>query len=274
MDYITGPPPPPAPKKKLQLPGGKLTKKEKPLWLTYRELADNELRKAANELLARGLPARGSDALDDSDAPTKARSRSISSRSPSGCSTTTTASARSRTAQQWAEAKAKAEAGDLAAATTLLDRLLAANPDRGERDGRWRRSTSRGASSSRTSSSGPMPRPRTRRRTASIRKAPDATDALAAHHYTLGKALEAQGKDGGPDFRKAVALKPDYAAGAGAAVRASRWPSRPVWMLYAAVLAGGLAALLFAFGDAAAPPHGSRTRGRGRSNGALPYEPH
>ena len=62
MAYITGPPPPPAPKKKLQLPGGKLTKKEKPLWLTYRELADNELRKAANELLARGLPARGSDA--------------------------------------------------------------------------------------------------------------------------------------------------------------------------------------------------------------------
>ncbi len=41
MDYITGPPPRPAPKKKLQLPGGKLTKKEKPLWLTYRELADN-----------------------------------------------------------------------------------------------------------------------------------------------------------------------------------------------------------------------------------------
>ena len=33
-----------------------MTKKEKPLWLTYRELADNELRKAANELLREDYP--------------------------------------------------------------------------------------------------------------------------------------------------------------------------------------------------------------------------
>ncbi|HEY0190702.1 MAG TPA: hypothetical protein VGC42_06225 [Kofleriaceae bacterium] len=56
MDYITGPPPPPAPTAKLNLPGGKKTKKPKPLWLTYRELADNELRKAANELLHEDYP--------------------------------------------------------------------------------------------------------------------------------------------------------------------------------------------------------------------------
>src|SRR5699024_6968197 len=31
--YVEGRPPPPAPMKKLMLPGGKLTKKEKPLWL-------------------------------------------------------------------------------------------------------------------------------------------------------------------------------------------------------------------------------------------------
>src|SRR5690606_34377265 len=64
--YIEGPPPKPAPKKKLQLPGGKLTKKEKPLWLTYRELADNELRKQSNELL--GTEYEIVDpTLDDSD---------------------------------------------------------------------------------------------------------------------------------------------------------------------------------------------------------------
>jgi hypothetical protein len=56
MGYITGKAPPPAPRKKLQMPGGKLTKEEKPMWLTYRELADNELRKAANELLHEDYP--------------------------------------------------------------------------------------------------------------------------------------------------------------------------------------------------------------------------
>src|SRR5205814_8127606 len=67
MAYITGPPPPPAPKKKLMLPGGKLTKKEKPLWLTYRELADNELRKAANELLHEDYPLEDENSLDDKE---------------------------------------------------------------------------------------------------------------------------------------------------------------------------------------------------------------
>src|SRR6185503_6819006 len=66
MAYITGPPPPPAPKKKLLLPGGKLTKKEKPLWLTYRELADNELRRNSNELLGTDYPIVD-PTLDDSD---------------------------------------------------------------------------------------------------------------------------------------------------------------------------------------------------------------
>ncbi len=72
-----------------------------------------------------------------------------------------------------------------------------------------------------------------------------ATDALAAQHYMQGKALEASGKDGGPDFRKAVALKPDYAPAQDAAESAS--PSKkPTWMLYAALIAGAFAALLFA----------------------------
>ena len=48
-------------------------------------------------------------------------------------------------------------------------------------------------------------------------KGPSAIEALAAHHYTLGKALEAQGKDGGPDFLRAVALQPIYAQAKSAA---------------------------------------------------------
>jgi hypothetical protein len=46
MAYVTGPPPPPAPKAKRKLPGGKLTEEEMPLYLTYRELAIESLRRA------------------------------------------------------------------------------------------------------------------------------------------------------------------------------------------------------------------------------------
>ncbi len=45
MAYVTGPPPPPAPKEFRKLPGGKLSDKQMPLYLTYRELADQELRR-------------------------------------------------------------------------------------------------------------------------------------------------------------------------------------------------------------------------------------
>lgn len=52
MAYVTGPPPPPAPKKKRKLPGGKMSDEELPLWLTYRELAVQELNA---RLIAEGL---------------------------------------------------------------------------------------------------------------------------------------------------------------------------------------------------------------------------
>jgi tetratricopeptide (TPR) repeat protein len=78
-------------------------------------------------------------------------------------------------------------------------------------------------------------------------KGPNATEALAAHHYTLGKALEAAGKDGGPDFRRAIALKPDYntAIKSAAESPSAASPNRPVWMLYAAVSAAVIALGLF-----------------------------
>ena len=57
LAYVTGPPPPPAPKAKRRLPGGQFTPEELPLYLTYRELAEVELRRALTEL--RGTaPAR------------------------------------------------------------------------------------------------------------------------------------------------------------------------------------------------------------------------
>lgn len=50
MEYATGRAPKPAPKQKLQLPGGKLTDKEMPLWLNSRELADIAIRRRLEAL--------------------------------------------------------------------------------------------------------------------------------------------------------------------------------------------------------------------------------
>ncbi len=236
--YVEGPPPRPAPKKKIQLTGGKLTKEPKPLYLTYRQLADNELRKQSNELLGTDYPLI-EFVLDGSD-------EKPGYRKPKEVKLDLVAVTKQlwdlydkeradREAKQWAEADAKSKAGDLAAATTILDRLLAANPDHGnkaqmanvylayakelEKASKWE-----GAAAAYSKAHGLAP------------EAPNATDALAAHHYMLGKALEAQGKDGGPDYRKAYALRPDYAPAKEAAVRASGG-DRPVWMLYAALVA-------------------------------------
>jgi len=243
--YVEGPPPPPAPKKRLQLPGGKLTKKEKPLWLTYRELADNELRKNSNELLGTeyeivdptlddrddGRNAKGPAKIDIVAVTKELFEYYDKQRSDAE-------------AKQWAEADAKSKAGDLAGSTALLDRLLVANPDHGskaqmaqvyfaygkelEAKSKW---TEASAAYSKAHGLAPA--------------GPNAVPALAAHHYTLGKSLEAQGKDGGPDYRKAVALRPDYAPAKAAAVRTSGG-SRPVWMLYGAVVAAILGLGLFA----------------------------
>jgi tetratricopeptide (TPR) repeat protein len=244
MDYITGPPPPPAPKKKLQLPGGKLTKKEKPLWLTYRELADNELRTAANELLHEDYPL-DDPTLDDYERTSKTVKVDLLDLTKRLFEFYDGERSKQDIAQ-WTAARVKADAGDLAGATAMLDRLLAQNPQRGQRenmatiyaawgkqleaDKKWPE-----ASAAYSKAHGLDP------------KGPNATHALAAHHYALGKSLEAQGKDGGPDYRKAVSLEPDYAPAQSAAADSPGGSGRrPVWMLYAALIAGGLAALLFA----------------------------
>jgi tetratricopeptide (TPR) repeat protein len=236
--YIEGPPPAPAPKKKIQLAGGKTTKEEKPLYLTSRQLADNELRKFSNELLGTDYPIV-EPVLDGSDEKPGYRKPKEVKIDLSGVTKELwDYYDKQRTdveAKQWAEADAKSKAGDLATATMLLDRLLAANPDHGskaqmanvyfayakelEKKSKWDE-----ASAAYSKAAGLAP------------QGPNATEALAAHHYTLGKALEAKGKDGGPDFRKAVSLRPDYAPAKEAAVRATGG-SKPVWMLYAAFAA-------------------------------------
>ncbi len=241
MDYITGPPPPKAPMKKLQLPGGKLTKKEKPLWLNYRELADNELRQASNDLLHTDYKLEDPMSLDDRD--------SVKVEPIDQVAVTKElfdyfdGERRKLDGAQWAQASAKAAAGDLANAAEMLDRLLAQNPDRAETADMAKIFFARAkqleeqkayadAAVAYSKAHGLDP------------KGPHATDALAAQHFMQGKALEAAGKDGGADYRKAIALKPDYSPAEDAAERVSP-TKKPVWMLYAAVIAGAFAALLF-----------------------------
>jgi hypothetical protein len=135
MEYITGPPPPPAPKAKLNLPGGKKTKKPKPLWLTYRELADNELRKAANELLHEDYPLEDPMLDDeDEDRPRKSKTVKVDLEDLTRRLFAYFDGERAkRDGAQWDAAQTKAKAGDLAAATQIVDRMLATNPERRER---------------------------------------------------------------------------------------------------------------------------------------------
>ncbi|HUJ63778.1 MAG TPA: hypothetical protein VLX92_35000 [Kofleriaceae bacterium] len=247
MSYITGPAPRPAPRKKLLLPGGKLTKKEKPLWLTYRELADNELRKAANELLGEDYPL-ADPTLDDSDddwhkkKTVKVDLEELTKRLFDFYDQQRA----KKDADQWAAAKALADKGDLAGATAALDRMLAANPGRPDRTqmvpvylARAKQLEAKqqwaDAAAAYSTAQGLDP------------TGASAIDALAAHHYALGKALEAQGKDGGPDFRAAIALRPNYAP-AKTAEREVEHASRPVWLLYLAASAVAVALALFAAG--------------------------
>jgi len=243
MAYITGPAPPPAPRKKLQLPGGKLTKKPKPLWLTYRELADTELRQAANELLHEDYAIEDETRLDDKPETVKTEKIDLEAVTKRLFEHFDGERAKQEAAQ-WAAARAKADAGDLPTAAAMLDQLIATNPDRAERAemaalyARWGKQLQdkqqwAEASAAYSKAHGLDP------------KGPEATARLAAHHLALGKALEAQGKDGGPDFRRAAALSPDDAQARSAAASADGG-GRPTWMLLAALVAAAGAMGAFA----------------------------
>ena len=249
MSYITGPAPPPAPKKKLQLPGGKLTKKEKPLWLTYRELADNELRKAANELLGEDYPLQD-PTLDDTDEWKKPKTVKVDLEELTKRLFDFYDQGRAKKeTESWTAAKALADKGDVPGAAGALDRMLAASPDFGnsaqrpemaaiyfklakdlESKQQWEP-----ASSAYAKAHGLDP------------KGASANEALAAHHYTLGKALDASGKNGRPDIEQAIKLKPDYAP-AKTAEKELDSRGKPVWILYLAGLAVLAAGGLFAAG--------------------------
>jgi tetratricopeptide (TPR) repeat protein len=229
LSYISGPPPPPAPRKKLQLTGGRLAKKETPLWLTWRELAGIELKRTAEEVLGSVLEA------DDVGVPKTdlvALSKELFAFHDGERA--------SRDGAAFDAAVATATGGDLAGAGAAFDRLLAANPEleqRGEaapfylelarsheKAKAWAEAATAYGKAYGVAPDGPA-----------------AVDAQAGREYALGKALEADGKDGSANFRRAIALKPDYAPARAAAGETS---NKQPWLLWAAG-AGALFALAF-----------------------------
>lgn len=246
LSYVSGPRPPPAPKKKLVLPGGKLADKETPLWLTWRELATIELKRTAEEILGSVFDqASGSDQSID---------LVVLSNELFGFYDGERAK---RDGAAFDAAKQAAIGGDLAGAGAALDRVLAANPELAQRGdaapiylqlaqtheqaGKWAEAAAAFGKAYGIAPDGPS-----------------AVDAQAGREYALGKALEADGKDGSANFRRAVALKPDYAPARAAAGKDQPRTSRP-WLLYAAAVGIALAIGFFVVGlrrrrDATAKP--------------------
>jgi hypothetical protein len=246
LAYVTGPPPPPAPRRHLQMTKGKMTAYAKPLWLTYRELADNELRRSANELLHEEYPL-ADPSMDDNGQKGKTVDVNVEELTKRLFTYFDDARAK-KDADQWAAAKTKADAGELAVASQMIDRLLAMNPDRAERPAMAKVYLAYGvalegkqqwadASAAYAKAAGLDP------------KGAGAKQAEAGQHYAQGKALDAAGKDGGPDFRRAVALgradeQAQKAASDSAPVSPPKAPGP--WLLYAAVAAGVVALMMFA----------------------------
>ena len=226
MAYVTGPPPPPAPKKKLVIPGGKTADKETALWLTYRELADQELRTQSEDLFGETIGEHEKYDLE-------ALSKRIFAFHDG--------ERKKREDVEFAAGKTKADAGDAAGAAQVFDRLLAANPERPERaqmaktylalaEKLEQAQTWPDAAAAFSKAQGLDP------------SGPSANHALARYHFALGRVLQAQNKDGSAEFRAAAVLEPTFTEAKKAAVEP---PKKMPWLLFGGIGAGGLAILLF-----------------------------
>ncbi|MEZ4358743.1 MAG: hypothetical protein R3B48_01070 [Kofleriaceae bacterium] len=228
LGYVTGKPPPPAPKRKMVLPGGKLADKETPMWLTYRELAEEKLRKVSEELLDEPIGEKQKVKVEELSRRVFAYYDGLRAKEQ---------------AAQWAQIKALAAGGELAGAAARMDQLLAADPERSERAEMAElylahakelaaREQWADAAAAYSKAHGLAP------------DGPNAKDASVARDFALGKAMEAQGQDGTGLFRRAAVAKPEFEE----AAEASGDVERPRWMVYSAAIAGLLAIGLAALG--------------------------
>ncbi len=239
MAYITGPEPKPAPKRRLTLPGGKLTEEEEPLWLNHRELAYVELGNAFYAVMGRKMRSRTT--LEEGTAVLfahydQAREDAL--------------------AAQYRRAKELAEGGDHVAAAQAYEQLLAMGttaeltPER--------RDT---AAAVFLAHAAQLEQAQSWRQAAAVYSkahgvlqggAGGSRDrALAGHYFAMGQALRAEGKDGTAALRRAAELDPTRsqqpADGDEAAAEAPATESDSddrAWMLYAGVISAIAAMLL------------------------------
>ena len=231
LAYVSGPPPPAAPKIHLQLVGGKKDKELTPLFLTYRELAVIELKRASEDLLEKRYE-------DEEEIDAEAVSKEIFAFHDRERA--------KRDGERFTAAITAAKRGDLAGAATQFDRLVAENPElatRAEAAPTYLALAREHETASRWSEAA-----------AAYGKAhglapdgPDAITAAAGREFALGKALEAAGKDGGANFRRAAELRPDYAPAKAAAARTTPKTRKP-WLLFAAAAGAALALALLVLG--------------------------
>ncbi len=236
MSFVTGPAPKPAPKRKLQLPGGKLTDEPMPLWLTYRELADIELRRVYEAELGKKPPRRTklkdmSQQLFDHYDARRAQAR----------------------ADDFAAAASLAAEGKHAEAAAIFDTVLAADPlfpDRAAMAPTYIERARELGKAKRWADAAIL----FGKAHAVDIEGPQAKTALAGQHYAQGRAMQAAGKDGRAEFEAALAIDPTH-EGAEAALAGKDDPEtppaaataeakRPSWMLYAGIGGGAFALVL------------------------------
>lgn len=229
LAYVDGPPPPPGRMRHLALPGGKFATNATPVELTYRQLADQELRTALQELFGEETDDKAT--LDVAKASRRVFAYYDDKRA-------------AREREAFGAALGLVEKGDIAGAVAAFDQLLAADPARPDRaqmvptylqhaqaleaGEKWAEAA---AAYSKVNALQPT--------------GPNATHALARHHFALGKVLVASGADGSAEFRMAAQLEP---ADPEVKKAATPPPAKRPWLLYAGGGVGGLAVILLALG--------------------------
>jgi len=234
LGYVTGKAPPEAPKRKLVLPGGKLSDEEMPLYLNYRELATIELKRVYEEVLGK-KPRGGLKQLSDE----------LFSHYDGKRATELIA--------RLDEARSLAEAGKLAEATAIFDTVLRDHPDHEDRaamgelyfayaeslagEAKWIKASVAYAKAAELAPAGA-----------------NAKAARAGRHYARAQVIAASGGDPSAEVEKALEILPDHPGASKLADRGAPPPTaggavteppvRPSWMLYLGVLTGLIAIAL------------------------------
>jgi tetratricopeptide (TPR) repeat protein len=231
MKYVTGPPPPPAPKAKRKLQGGKMSDEEMPLYLTYRELADQELRRRLTELGV--TPGK----RDKPDKLTEQLFALWDQRRLASYDEGMNAALALAGEKKWAEAAAAFDAilvaeplygrrAEMAPAFFEHGKVLAAA-------GAWDEALLAFEKAYSLDPSGAL-----------------ARQASAEVHFARAKVLEAKGKPAADELEQALAADPNHPGAKVAAteVKRSEAKARRGWMLWAGAGGGVLALVLLALG--------------------------